>query len=106
MFDTSNKPFIADGADAIFVYAHIIDASGITIWDADRMVKFTTNGPAQIIGPTEVKAEAGIATILLQATNQAGKIRISAESSGLPIGAGEIESVKNSKDDFKTFFRK
>jgi|GEM_PF-223031 len=78
--DLSGKPFKADGADAIFVYAKIVDKNGTVIPDYNNEIKFTVRGDAKIIGPSEIDAEAGIATILLQAGLKKGKITLIASS--------------------------
>ncbi len=73
----------ADGADVIFVYAKVVDAKGHAEPNDTSKVRFRISGPAKIISPSCTQAEAGIATILLQSTTQAGSIKVMAYSAGL-----------------------
>lgn len=78
--DFSNKSLRADGADVIFVYATLVDSAGNTVYTADSMVEFSVRGNAELIGHNPIKAEAGIASILLKAGTSSGKIMIRASS--------------------------
>ncbi len=82
--ETLGRELVADGTDAVFVRAEIIDENSEVVPTAGLPVHFDLNGDGKIISPTDVKAEAGVATMLLQAGNSAGKISISATTSGLP----------------------
>lgn len=91
-FDTCGKELIADGSDFIFVYAQVIDENGTVVPHAQHKIKFELEGPGQLIGKNPIKAEAGIASILLKSTKDPGKILVTGQSNGLKIGWGEIES--------------
>ncbi len=80
--DFSNKPLRGEGADVVFVYAALIDSVGNPVHTADSLVVFTVKGNAELIGSNPVKANAGIASILLRANNP-GKIMIKASSAGM-----------------------
>ena len=80
VFDISNKSLLADGSDTIFLYAHIVDINGTVIPEFNEPVKFSLNGPAFLIGNNPIKAEAGIATILLKASDNSGEISVCAKS--------------------------
>lgn len=80
--DFSNKQLQASGSDVIFVYATLTDSAGNQVYTGDTMVEFTVRGNAELIGSNPVKAEAGIASILLRAGNP-GKIMIKASSPGI-----------------------
>lgn len=82
-YDESGKKLKADGADAVFVYAEICDKNGNILPESDLDIEFTVKGNARIIGPTTVKAEAGIATVLFQAGTKGGKINIEANAIGV-----------------------
>ena len=84
--DISNKNWVADNNDAIFVYAYVTDKNGTVVPDATNDLQFTVEGNAQIIGNTTIKAEAGIAPILLQADNKTGTVKLIAKGNGLLSG--------------------
>jgi beta-galactosidase len=78
--DFSNKPLRADGADVVFVYATLVDSLGFPVMTADSVVEFSVRGNATLIGDNPVRAEAGIATILLRAGTNPGKVMVHASS--------------------------
>jgi len=82
-YDLSRKSLKADGADVVFVYATVCDANGNTITDSDASIQFNINANGKLIGQNPVKAEAGIATILLQAGIDTKSIIIKATSVNL-----------------------
>jgi len=84
----------ADGADVVFVYATICDAKGNTVTDSDASVQFTVNANGKLIGQNPVKAEAGIATILLQAGTVTKSITIKANSDKLKSDDINVAPVK------------
>ena len=93
-YDQSGKALKADGGDVVFVYATLCDKDGNTITDSDKPVHFTVKGDAKLIGQNPVKAEAGIATILLQAGTKAGIITLEAQSEQLPASVFKIKVEK------------
>jgi beta-galactosidase len=93
-FDTCERELKADSSDFVFVYAEVIDENGTVIPNAENIINFTVSGPASLIGDNPVSAESGIASIILKSQAQAGKIVVTAESSGLKSGYGEIISNK------------
>lgn len=82
-WDRSGRDLKADGADKVFVYATIVDSKGHPCYLANNTLRFDVAGNGQITGASEVKAEAGIATVLLQAGNKAGNIDITVTGEGL-----------------------
>jgi beta-galactosidase len=78
--DFSNKPLRADGSDIVFVYAAMVDSLGYPVMTADSTVEFSVRGNATLIGDNPVRAEAGIATILLRAGSNPGKVMVHASS--------------------------
>jgi beta-galactosidase len=78
--DFSNKPLQAGGSDVVFVYATMVDSTGIPVHNADSLVEFSVRGNADLIGANPVRAEAGVASILLRAGANPGKIMIRAVS--------------------------
>jgi len=87
--DYSGKPFTAEGNDAIFVYAYVTDENGTVIPGAVDPIQFSVTGPGKIIGENPVKAEAGIAPILIMGAGKPGKIVVSTSAEGL--ASGDIE---------------
>jgi beta-galactosidase len=86
-FDYSGKPINREKRDVIFVYAKIVDINGTVIPDFNSEVQFTVEGPAELIGHNPIKAEAGIAAILLKNKIDAGAIEVSAlaQSNGIRL---------------------
>lgn len=102
--DERGRQLVTDGSDFIVVVCEVTDDSGNVRRLAKDQIRFTIEGPAQIIGdgtdiganPREV--EWGSAPILVRSTTQPGKIRIHADvtypGTHTPTPATlEIESV-------------
>ena len=70
----------------VFVYATVYDANGNPVFGSDASIQFLVKGNGKLIGQNPIKAEAGIATILLQATAIPGNIIVEAKSIGLIPG--------------------
>ena len=97
VFDTAGRDLAADGADAIFVRAHVLDSQGTLVPDNDVPITWSVDGPGRIIGPNPGNAEAGIGSILLQAGIRPGEIRLTATAPGL-ASATEIITSKSVSD--------
>lgn len=69
--------------DIFFVYANVVDENGTVVSKAENLVHFTLDGPAELIGQNPIKAEAGIAAILVKVTGDIGTIKITTSSEGL-----------------------
>jgi hypothetical protein len=80
--DISNKHLQAGNSDVIFVHATLTDSAGNQVYTGEAMVEFTVRGNAELVGSNPVRAEAGIATILMRAGNP-GKIMIKASAPGV-----------------------
>lgn len=91
--DYSGKNLTSNNNDIVFVYASITDENGTVVPTATDLIKFDISGAGEIIGPSEIKAEAGIATLMLKAGISPGKIHVSAVCAGLKAGE-ELISVK------------
>lgn len=65
--DERGRSFAERGKDAVFVHAALVDANGTTVSPAWENVAFGVTGAAQLVGHNPFPAEAGIASILLQA---------------------------------------
>lgn len=100
--DLCGRGLIADGSDWVRVHAKICDVRGTVCPFADDLVEFGIeddgDGEARIIGNQQiganpVRAEAGIATVLVQAGRTAGKITVEASAFGLTPGRAVITSM-------------
>jgi beta-galactosidase len=95
-FDASEM--VADGSDIIFVYATVVDTNGAVVQtfgsnsSADK-ITFNVTGPAALISPSVVRAEAGTSTALLRSTTQPGQITVTATRTGLSSGAAGINNI-------------
>ena len=84
--ETLARPLAADGADAIFVRAQVVDDRGDIVRSARLPVTFTVSGPARLLSPAQSNTEQdGVATSLLQSADKPGKITITATAPGLPL---------------------
>jgi len=95
--DDCGIPLRADGADWIRVYAHICDARGNTYPHGDDDVTFTVTGEGRVLGDASIganpmRAEAGIATALIQSTGTWGRIVVEASTFGLKPASLEFNS--------------
>jgi len=96
--DFSGRPLKADGADAIFVYASLVDKNGtVACLDNESTVDLSIAGSAKIIGPLVVKVRGGIASFLVRANNKAGLITLNAAAEKLKGAKLIIKAVKNNK---------
>lgn len=92
--DWCGRELVADGADWVRVHAKVCDAHGTVFPFGDERIEFSIEGNGRIIGVGKaVQAEAGIATVLVQAGKLPGKIKVKARSYGLESGGIEIVSV-------------
>ncbi|MDZ7680509.1 MAG: glycoside hydrolase family 2 TIM barrel-domain containing protein [Fodinibius sp.] len=81
--DESGKPLAAGQKDVVFVYASVVDENGTVVPSDSSEVTFSVEGDGELIGQNPIKAEAGIATILLRAGDIGGDISVTADSEGL-----------------------
>ena len=96
--DFCGRDLRADGSDWIRVYARVCDMRGTVCPFADDLVEFSVEGEGRVIGGGDigagpVRAEAGIATALIQSTSRAGSLIVKAKAFGLAPGQTEIISV-------------
>jgi len=99
--DEGGRPLVADGADFIVVQASIRDARGTLVPLADDSVRFEVAGEGEIIGDASIganpmRAEAGIASVLIRSTRRAGSITVSARAFGLKPATLTFASVPSS----------
>ena len=92
VFDTAGRELCADGADSVFARALVLDQNGTVVPENNVKVTWSIDGPARLVGPTSDNAEAGIASILVQAGLKSGPIKVSATAPGLPPASASIVS--------------
>jgi len=96
--DLCGRPLMAGGTDWIRVFARVCDARGTTVPFADDLVRFEADGEGRIMGDEQIganpfRAEAGIATAIVQSSGRAGRIIVRATAFGLDPGEVEINSI-------------
>ncbi len=89
--DESGKSLESNCNDVVFIYAAVVDKNGTICPLQENRIEFSIKGGAKLIGSNPMKAEAGIATILLKAGDKPGLIQLSADSEGLETAHMEIE---------------
>jgi beta-galactosidase len=95
--DLSGRPLQADGTDAVFIYADIIDHDGNVVTDSTAPIAYLAQGPGRLIGDTTISASAGSAGIILQARRDAGSINVTASSPGLRLGSLVVYAARSSE---------
>jgi len=79
--DTMGMALVADGADAVFVHAAVVDTNGTVLClDNSTMVTFQVTGQGTLISPVTVKVQGGIATAMIRSTIQPGSSSIRASA--------------------------
>jgi beta-galactosidase len=100
--DRSN--LAGDGEDCTVVEAHVVDAQGRLVPEADNEIAFVVTGPGRIIGvgngdPSSHEPDVadrrrafnGLCVVIVQATKQSGELRIEASSPGLRGATAAIQ---------------
>lgn len=90
--DVGGKTLKADGADAIFVHAALVDANGtVACLDNTSVVTLQVGKGVRIVGPGSVKVRGGIASFLVQsASHTPGVVRLRATSGHVKQGAVQV----------------
>lgn len=73
-----------DGLDLVFVHVEVRDDAGHLCPTATDTVRLTVEGPAELAGPAEVTAEAGIASFLVWHRDLTKPLRLTASHPTLP----------------------
>lgn len=82
--DTSGIEISHDGSDILFLYAEIMDAEGNLVSNFEKEISFSIESDsAELIGQNPMKAEAGIASILLKTKTHLNAINVTAKAEGL-----------------------
>lgn len=103
--DGTSFAVTANGTDAAFIVAKIVDANGIVAPTADNNITFSVNGPATYVGGSqslvtpgqpltyhspgdpELQAEGGLQKIALRSQFTPGTVTVTATSPGLGSGS-------------------
>jgi beta-galactosidase len=91
-FGTNGRPLAGDGTDVVWAYAEIRDAKGALVWSEDRSVTFSLKGSGELLGPATVKAEAGVAAVLVRGLTP-GTITVTASADGLSPATKSLKAV-------------
>jgi beta-galactosidase len=97
VLDDCGRGIVADGSDWVRVYAHICDARGTTYPYGEDEITFRISGEGSLIGDERIRAnpmraQAGIATGLVQSTKTAGSIVVEATAFGLKTATLQMAS--------------
>ena len=88
--DYSGIPVAADEDDVLFVHAHVVDAAGQPVPEDQSEVHFEIRGNGRLVGQNPVRAEAGIASILVQTLSDGSPISLIARADGLDADSTQI----------------
>ena len=102
------EKWVADGSDILTVQAFAVDKNGTINVNSSAEVAFSVEGDAEIvgdgidrIGANPVKAEAGIACILLRAGTSDGKVVLTAKSGDLRSAKIELYTTADEKPSLR-----
>jgi beta-galactosidase len=103
--EVDRKAIAADGWDLAFVTIRVLDSVGTVVPLADNLVHFSTSGEGRIVGvdnglqtstepfkANERKAYNGLCLAVIQSTEKAGRIVLTAKSDGLQESSIIIET--------------
>lgn len=89
--DLSGKGLKSGTKDAVFIYASVLDENRNVVHHSNTTITFSLEGDGELVGQNPIDAEAGIATILLQAGTTPGELTIHADSGQLQKTSITIE---------------
>ena len=103
--EADRSSIAADGDDLSYITVNLLDADGNIVPYATNLVNFEVTGPGQIVGvdngdPTshlslkgnKMNAMAGKCLVIVQSTDAAGAIQLTAKAEGLPDATIMIDS--------------
>jgi len=92
---TEGIPLVADGTDAVFVYAQVVDKNGTIIClDNKTQVHFKVSGNGKILGPGIVRVQGGIASVLVRADKGAGTVKVNATADTFREAHYDLKAIK------------
>ncbi len=77
--ETLDLPLMANGTDAIYVHAIVLDETGAVCTDFTGEVSFSTGGEVTLVGPARVRARAGLASAAVRAGMEPGDGKVAAD---------------------------
>lgn len=83
------------GGDIIFVYVKLTDSKQHLLTDCSFPVTLHVNGNAQLISPSTVNAEAGIATFLLRSAKKSTIITVKASAGNVKSKSIQLKPIYN-----------
>ena len=92
--DLSGRELQSGKNDIVFVYASVTDSVGTVLPEDHRPIRFSVAGDVSLVGANPVKAEAGIACILLKAGMKPGVVKVRAEAEGLEPGEMKVTVIE------------
>ena len=92
---TSDAAALLPNGDVALVWVSVLDAHGTVVPDAEHPIALEVVGPAELIGPPEWRAEAGIAGFLIRSRDGEGVIQLKASTAGLENAAVQILSEQS-----------
>lgn len=96
--DTVEYKLVQGVHNILFAYASILDDQGVLVPDANTTIQFSMNGPGEPVSPTEIQAEAGIATFFIRTGRNPGTVNIGAQSKINKISLSGFTSFEVSPD--------
>ena len=98
VLDEAGRRLVADGSDFVVAHATVRDARGTLVPLADDAVEFEVAGEGTVIGDASIganpmRAQAGIASVLIGSTRRSGKITLTARAFGLKPATLTFESL-------------
>ncbi|WP_183557562.1 glycoside hydrolase family 2 protein [Mucilaginibacter sp. SP1R1] len=91
--DYSNRKLVSGKNDMVFVYASVVDQNGTLVPTQKAHVKLSVNGPAEVIGDSEINTEAAVAAFLISAGAKPGDIHLEAVADGLKPATEVIKTL-------------
>lgn len=98
--DDEGMQLIADGSDAVMVFAYVTDAQGNICQTANNELTFSVTGSASIVGDGDrrvganpIQAEAGATGVYIQSGMEADEIQVTVSSDGLQSDTVTFNSV-------------
>ncbi|MGI6742012.1 MAG: glycoside hydrolase family 2 protein [Brevefilum sp.] len=90
---TDTRQLYADGSDMTRLIFKVTDACGNPLPYVTKIIQFTIDGPAELIGENPYPLFGGQGALFVRAQTQTGKVVIQARAADLPVEQVEIEII-------------